>query len=104
MINMNSQMPSASSRISGPGQRLETPEQQPSGFSEQIKQAGKAVGQVDDMQQASDASIQDLLTGKNNDITSVVSDVAKADMSFKLLVGVRNKLIEAYKQTMNMQL
>jgi flagellar hook-basal body complex protein FliE len=46
----------------------------------------------------------DLLTGKNNDITAVVSAVAKADASFKILVGVRNKLIEAYKQTMNMPL
>ena len=45
-----------------------------------------------------------MLAGKNSDITSVVSAMAKADMSFKLLVGVRNKLIEAYKQTMNMQI
>lgn len=104
MINMNSQVPSVSQQTPGLGQRLETPDQQSSGFSEQVKQAGKAVAQVDDMQQTSDASIQDLLSGKNIDITTVVSDVAKADMSFKLLVGVRNKLIEAYKQTMNMQL
>jgi flagellar hook-basal body complex protein FliE len=62
------------------------------------------VSKVNDLQKASDASIQDLLTGKNNDITSVVSAVAKADVSFKVLVGVRNKLIEAYKQTMNMPL
>jgi flagellar hook-basal body complex protein FliE len=34
----------------------------------------------------------------------VVAAVAKADVSFKVLVGVRNKLIEAYKQTMNMPL
>jgi flagellar hook-basal body complex protein FliE len=73
-------------------------------FSDQVKDVGKALAKVDDLQQASDASIQDLLTGKNTDITSVVSAVAKADMSFKLLVGVRNKLIEAYKQTMNMPL
>jgi flagellar hook-basal body complex protein FliE len=73
-------------------------------FSDQVKDLGKALAKVDDMQQASDASIQDLLAGKNTDITSVISDVAKADMSFKLLVGVRNKLIEAYKQTMNMPL
>ena len=52
----------------------------------------------------SDVSIKDLLSGQNNDITAVVSSVAEADMSFKLLVGVRNKLIEAYKQTMNMQI
>jgi flagellar hook-basal body complex protein FliE len=73
-------------------------------FSQAVKALGNCVAKVDDLQQASDASVQDLLTGKNNDITSVVSAVAKADMSFKVLVGVRNKLIEAYKQTMNMPL
>jgi flagellar hook-basal body complex protein FliE len=74
------------------------------GFLNAIEAAGKYVSKVNDLQQASDASIQDLLTGKNNDITAVVSAVAKADVSFKVLVGVRNKLIEAYKQTMNMPL
>ncbi len=62
------------------------------------------ISNVDNLQQTSNMSIKDLLSGKNEDITSVVSAVAKADMSFKLLVGVRNKLIEAYKQTMNMPL
>ena len=73
-------------------------------FTKAVKTIGQFVSEVDDLQQSSDMSIKDLLAGKNNDITSVVSAVAKADISFKLLVGVRNKLIEAYKQTMNMQL
>ena len=73
-------------------------------FSQAVKAIGNYVSKVDDLQQASDASVQDLLTGKNNDITAVVSAAAKADMSFKVLLGVRNKLIEAYKQTMNMPL
>ena len=73
-------------------------------FSQAVKALGNCIAKVDDLQQASDASVEDLLTGKNNDITAVVSAVAKADMSFKVLVGVRNKLIEAYKQTMNMPL
>jgi len=73
-------------------------------FSRAVKAIGDCISKVDDMQQASDASVQDLLAGRNNDITAVVSAVAKADMSFKVLVGVRNKLIEAYKQTMNMPL
>lgn len=74
------------------------------GFADTVKAAEKYISSVDDLQQSSDASIKDLLSGKSEDITSVVSAVAKADMSFKLLVGVRNKLIEAYKQTMNMPL
>ncbi len=73
-------------------------------FSQVAKAVGNYVTKVDDLQQASDASVQDLLTGKTNDITAVISAAAKADMSFKLLVGVRNKIIEAYKQTMNMPL
>ncbi len=62
------------------------------------------VNQVDESQQASTSTISDLLAGKNQDILPVVAAVAKADMSFKLLIGVRNKVIEAYKQTMNMQI
>lgn len=74
------------------------------GLQDAARAAEKYVSKVDDLQQASDVSIKDLLAGKNEDINSMVSAVAKADMSFKLLVGVRNKLIEAYKQTMSMNL
>jgi flagellar hook-basal body complex protein FliE len=63
-----------------------------------------AVNTVDRVQQQSAMSIQDLLTGKAQDILPVVNEVAKADLSFKLLMGVRNKVIEAYKQTINMQI
>jgi flagellar hook-basal body complex protein FliE len=76
--------------------------QQPSGFDKTINAIKEQISNVDDLQTNADASVVDLLTGKNQDITSVVSSVAKADMSFKLLLGVRNKLIDAYKQTMNM--
>ena len=73
-------------------------------FGDTVKAIDNYLSNVDDLQQSSDMSIKDLLSGKNEDITSVVSAMAKADLSFKLLVGVRNKLIEAYKQTMNMPL
>jgi flagellar hook-basal body complex protein FliE len=73
-------------------------------FASTIKAVEKYVSNVDDLQQSSDASIKDLLSGKNEDINSVVASVAKAEMSFKLLIGVRDKLVAAYKQTMNMQI
>jgi flagellar hook-basal body complex protein FliE len=73
-------------------------------FRKTVDTLKQQVSKVDDLQKDADQSITDLLTGKNQDITSVVSAVAKADMSFKLLVGVRNKLIEAYKQTMQMSI
>lgn len=92
----------------GPGSpgmpKLAGPDDEKSSFADAIKGVENYISKVDDLQESSDMSIKDLLSGKNEDITSVVSAVAKADMSFKLLVGVRNKLIEAYKQTMNMPL
>jgi len=48
------------------------------------------ISRVDDLQQSSNMSIKDLLSGKNEDVTSAILAVAKADSSFKLLVGVRN--------------
>jgi flagellar hook-basal body complex protein FliE len=69
---------------------------------------GKAIQnsleKVNDQQQHADQSMLDLLSGKQQDVNTVVADMAKADMSFKLLVGVRNKLVEAYKETMRMQI
>ena len=100
--NVNSVLPNANSGISptknGPGDAKKMD------FDNTVKAVEKYISRVDELQEASDTSIKDLLAGKNEDIVSVVSAVAKADMSFKLLVGVRNKLIEAYKQTMNMPL
>jgi flagellar hook-basal body complex protein FliE len=59
---------------------------------------------VDKDQQTSASAIRDLIAGKSDDILPVVEAAAKADMSFKLLMGIRNKVIEAYKQTMQMQI
>ena len=111
MINLNANVTGAQEAIkraweasanSNSMPKIENGDNKQSDFSNTIKAVEKYISSVDEEQQNSDMSIQELLTGKNEDITSVVSAVAKADMSFKLLVGVRNKLVEAYKQTMNM--
>ncbi len=70
------------------------------GFADVVK---KAIDAIDGTQQSAASGIQGLVTGKSQDVLSVVQQVADADLSFKLLVGVRNKLIEAYKETMRMQ-
>lgn len=107
MINLNPNVSSTLPKINPPPfgtAKVGGADGMKAGFEETIKAAGKYVSAVSDLQQSSNMSLKDLLAGKNSDITSVVSAVAKADMSFKLLVGIRNKLIEAYKQTMNMPL
>ena len=104
MIDLNANVSSVVPKTGAAAPKADITTTKKSEFADTIKAVGKYVSKVDDLQYASDMSIKDLLTGKNTDITSVVSAVAKADMSFKLLVGVRNKLIEAYQQTMNMPL
>ena len=104
MINLSSNVGSVLSKTNIPMPKVGNANAKKSDFANTIKAVEKYISKVDDLQQSSDMSIKDLLSGENGDITSVVSAVAKADMSFKLLVGVRNKLIEAYKQTMSMPL
>jgi len=106
MVNFNPNIQSVSPKtsVNGIGGNTQKAAGFNSAFSNTVKAAQNELGKVDQLQKDSDTSIKDLLSGKNEDITSVVSQVAKADMSFKLLVGVRNKLVEAYKETMNMPL
>ena len=79
-------------------------ESKKAGKGDFAKDVMKSLKNVNETQSDANTSIVDLLSGKNQDVNSVVASVAKADMSFKLLVGVRNKLVEAYKETMRMQL
>jgi flagellar hook-basal body complex protein FliE len=76
-------------------------EGQTSGFGDLLK---TYVDNVDAKQRASAQAVQDMVAGKTEDILPVVNQVAKADLSFKLLLGVRNKVIEAYRETMRMQI
>ncbi len=100
-IHPGAPLPKGPAEPAGPS-KTGGPESPKADFSKAANGIANSVSKVNDLQQASDASVMDLLSGNNNDIHSVVSAVAKADMSFKMLVGVRNKLVEAYKQTMNM--
>lgn len=104
MVNLNADVSSMLPRTDGPMPRAGKNTAQKMQFGEAAGAVAKHISKVDDLQQSSDMSIKELLSGQNADITSVITTVAKADLSFKLLVGVRNKLIEAYKQTMNMPL
>lgn len=67
-------------------------------FVEELK---KAVSEVTEAQKTMDASINDLQVGKAG-LHETLIHVEKADISFKLLMQVRNKMLEAYKEVMRM--
>ncbi|MGE0631716.1 MAG: flagellar hook-basal body complex protein FliE [Pseudobdellovibrionaceae bacterium] len=69
-------------------------------FSDTLKDA---VGQVNELQKTSDKAMQALATGKTDNIPEVMMAAEKADIAVKLMVQVRNKIIEAYQDVMKMQ-
>ncbi len=61
-----------------------------------------AIDRVDGMDKEADKSIMDLLKGKA-DIHETMIAMQKADLSMRLLLAIRNKAIEAYKEITHMQ-
>ena len=57
---------------------------------------------VDANQHKADKAIDEFLAG-NKEIHEVILAVEKADISFRLFLKIRNKLIEAYQEIMRMQ-
>lgn len=60
---------------------------------------GKASAQDAKAEQA----VQDLATGKTDELHNVMLAVAQADLSFRLVLEIRNRLTEAYQEIMRMQ-
>lgn len=77
------------------GQREAELKSQTPGFVDLLRQGLQG---VNDMQQESQSQIEDLLTGKDVNSAEVMTSMQKADMSFRLLVQVRNKLMKAYEE------
>ena len=63
----------------------------------------KSVEKVNALQKQADATIDDLVLGDNKDIVQTMVAMEKADVSFRLMMQVRNKIIQAYEEIMRMQ-
>lgn len=62
-----------------------------------------AVQSVDSTNSTAGAQINNLLQGGGGDMTSVMIAVEKADVSFQLMMQVRNKIVNAYQDIEKMQ-
>ena len=80
--------------------RSSTPVEGEKTFAATLKDA---VNEVNTLQKISDVKSQDLATGKTQNISDVMIAAEKADISLRLMVLVRNKIIEAYQEMMKMQ-
>jgi flagellar hook-basal body complex protein FliE len=62
-----------------------------------------AMGEVQHLQGQADDKIQALLDGNGVDVHSAMIAVEKADLSFQLMMQVRNKIVQAYQEISRMQ-
>ncbi len=57
-----------------------------------------SLSEVNSLQNQSTQSVQELLTGGDVQPAEVFASVQKADMAFRMLLQVRNKLMQAYEE------
>jgi len=70
------------------------------GFKDML---ARYLDQVGDLQNEADKAVRDLAAGRTDNLHQVIVAVNEADLSFRLMMQVRNKLVEAYKEIIRMQ-
>jgi flagellar hook-basal body complex protein FliE len=70
-------------------------------FAEQLK---SAINEVNDYQEGSEKALADLATGQVKDLHQAALAIGKAETSMKLMLEIRNKALNAYKELGRTQL
>lgn len=71
------------------------------GFVDSLK---SAIGNVNDVQMEASRAVDALMTGDTQDIHRTMVALQQADVSFQLMMQVRNKLVAAYEEIQRMQI
>lgn len=71
------------------------------GFLDSLK---SAIGNVNDAQKEAGRAVDALMTGETQDIHRTMVALQQADVSFQLMMQVRNKLVTAYEEIQRMQI
>jgi flagellar hook-basal body complex protein FliE len=69
-------------------------------FGEVLKDS---LAQVNSLQHEADAAIHSLATGGTATLHDTMLAVEKAELSFRLMMQVRNKIVDAYQEVLRMQ-
>ena len=91
---------SQSETVQSSPNRLHSSSQAGQSYADTLKEANSS---VNEMQKSSDKAMQNLATGRTDNIAEVMVAAEKADIALKLMVQVRNKIIDAYQEVMKMQ-
>lgn len=72
-----------------------------SGFVDSLK---SAIGKVNEAKIESNRAVDALMTGESQDLHRTMVALQEADVSFQLMMQIRNKLVAAYEEIQRMQL
>jgi flagellar hook-basal body complex protein FliE len=72
-----------------------------SGFLDSLK---SAIGKVNEAQTDAGQAVDALMTGETQDLHRTMVALQQADVSFQLMMQVRNKLVAAYEEIQRMQI
>jgi flagellar hook-basal body complex protein FliE len=84
---------------------LDTPSSRtrPAEGSKFLQTLQQTMDQVQGMQGDAQSKVAELLNGNGADLHSAMIAVEKADLSFQLMMQVRNKIVSAYQEVSRMQ-
>jgi flagellar hook-basal body complex protein FliE len=63
-----------------------------------------SIKQVNSMQQDADRAVETLFTGGDVNPAEVLTAVQKADLAFRMMMQIRNKLVAAYEDIQNIRI
>src|SRR5260221_7871918 len=69
-----------------------------SSFADALK---NSIDEVSRLQQDASKAVEDLATGKTENVTGALTAMEKSDLAFKTLLAIRSKLMEAYDEIKN---
>jgi len=62
------------------------------------------IDQVNELQNDAKHAMEDLAAGRRDDVDSVMTATLKADMAFRMLLQVRNKVMDAYEEVKQLRI
>jgi flagellar hook-basal body complex protein FliE len=60
-----------------------------------------SINEVSRLQQDASNAVDDVASGKSDDVTGVMTAMEKSDLAFKTLLSIRSKLLDAYDEIKN---
>jgi flagellar hook-basal body complex protein FliE len=63
-----------------------------------------SIQEVNTMQQAADRAVEQLATGGDVNPAEVLTAVQKADIAFRMMMQIRNKIVQAYQEVQNIRI